>query len=88
MEKVKLLVADDHLLFRKLLVSLLAIFSINLTFFEAANGLEALETLHGNQIDIVLLDIQMPNLNGIDCLRKIKELHPQSKNTTVVGLRL
>jgi YesN/AraC family two-component response regulator len=71
MLKAKLLVVDDHQLFRKSLVSLLAIFPINLTFFEAANGLEALETLKGNQIDIVLLDIQMPSLNGIDCLKKL-----------------
>ena len=79
MLKAKLLVVDDHQLFRKSLVSLLAIFRINLTFFEAANGLEALETLKGNQIDIVLLDIQMPSLNGIDCLKKMKELHPKVK---------
>jgi two-component system response regulator DegU len=79
MLKAKLLVVDDHQLFRKSLVSLLAIFPINLTFFEAANGLEALETLKGNQIDIVLLDVQIPSLNDIDCLRKIKELHSQVK---------
>jgi DNA-binding NarL/FixJ family response regulator len=79
MLKAKLLVVDDHQLFRKSLVSLLAIFPINLTFFEAGSGLEALDKLNSDQIDIVLLDIQMPSLNGIDCLRKIKELHPQVK---------
>jgi two-component system response regulator DegU len=79
MKKAKLLVVDDHQLFRRSLVRLLAIFPINLTLFEAASGLEALNTLKCEQIDIVLLDIQMPNLNGIDCLRKIKELHPQVK---------
>jgi two-component system, NarL family, response regulator DegU len=79
MENVNLLVVDDHQLFRKSLVSLLAIFPINLTFFEAGSGLEALDKLNSDQIDIVLLDIQMPSLNGIDCLRKIKELHPQVK---------
>ena len=41
--------------------------------------MEALDKLNSDQIDIVLLDIQMPSLNGIDCLRKIKELHPQVK---------
>lgn len=79
MENINLLVVDDHQLFRKSLVSLLAIFPINLTFFEAGSGLEALDKLNSEQIDIVLLDIQMPSLNGIDCLRKIKELHPQVK---------
>jgi len=79
MKNVSLLVVDDHQLFRKSLVSLLAIFAIKLEFFEAGSGLEALDKLNSDQIDIVLLDIQMPNLNGIDCLKKIKELHPQVK---------
>jgi DNA-binding NarL/FixJ family response regulator len=79
MKKAKLLVVDDHQLFRKSLVSLLSIFTINLTLFEVGSGLEALDKLNCEQIDIVLLDIQMPNLNGIDCLRKIKELYPQVK---------
>jgi two-component system, NarL family, response regulator DegU len=79
MKKAKLLVVDDHQLFRKSLVSLLEIFPIKLELFEAGSGLEALNKLNGDQIDIVLLDIQMPNFNGIDCLRKIKELHPEVK---------
>ncbi|MCA6378116.1 MAG: response regulator [Cytophagales bacterium] len=61
------MVVDDHQLFRRSLVRLLAIFPINLTLFEAASGLDVLDTLKSEQIDIVLLDIQMPNLNGIDC---------------------
>ncbi len=77
MKKAKLLVVDDHQLFRKSLVRLLAIFPIKLELFEAGSGLDALDTLKIEQIDIVLLDIQMPNLNGIDCLKKMKELHPQ-----------
>jgi two-component system response regulator DegU len=79
MENVNLLVVDDHQLFRKSLVRLLQVFSINLTFFEAANGFEALETLKSKKIDIVFLDIQMPEMNGIDCLKKIKALHTHIK---------
>jgi two-component system response regulator DegU len=79
MKKAKLLVVDDHQLFRKSLVRLLEIFPINLTLIEAGSGMEALDKLNSDQIDIVLLDIQMPSLNGIDCLRKMKELHPQVK---------
>jgi len=79
MENVNLLVVDDHQLFRKSLVRLLEVFPVNLTFHEAANGFEALETLKSKKIDIVFLDIQMPEMNGIDCLKKIKELHSQVK---------
>ena len=39
--------------------------------------MNALYKLNGDQIYIVLCDIQMPNQNGIDCLKKMKELHPQ-----------
>jgi DNA-binding NarL/FixJ family response regulator len=79
MPDVNLLVVDDHQLFRKSLVSLLAVFPINAKFFEAADGFEALETLKSRQIDIILLDIQMPNMNGIDSLKEIKERYPLTK---------
>lgn len=77
MKNLKLLVVDDHQLFRTSLVMLLSTFPIKLSLFEAGSGLEALAKIKSYEIDLVLLDIQMPNQNGIDCLRMIKELYPQ-----------
>ncbi len=79
MGKVNLLVVDDHQLFRKSLVRLLATFPLNLIFFEAEDAFEALEVLKGSPINIVLLDVQMPRMNGIECLKEIKKQYPHVK---------
>jgi len=42
----------------------------------AFSGEEALEKLAGQQVDLVILDINMPGLNGLDTLRRIKEIRP------------
>ncbi len=42
----------------------------------ASSGIEALELLAGNDVDLVMLDVIMPEINGIDVLRRIKELRP------------
>lgn len=79
MEKVNLLLADDHQLLRKALVSLLSLFPINLNIVEATNGREALEVIKSTPIDLVLLDMQMPRMNGLDCLKEIRENFPKVK---------
>jgi DNA-binding NarL/FixJ family response regulator len=40
------------------------------------HGHEALTFLQKNQTDVVLLDIEMPHMNGIECLQQIRSLHP------------
>lgn len=41
--------------------------------FEAEDGLEALEVFESKNIDVLLIDINMPKLNGIDCVKKIRQ---------------
>jgi DNA-binding NarL/FixJ family response regulator len=79
MLNINFLIVDDHPIFRKALVRLLSVFKQKSSFSEAENGLEALRILDTNKIDVVLLDIQMPKMNGIDCLKEIKELFPEIK---------
>jgi len=52
--------------------------------FEAAEGLEALDVLEKESVDIVLSDINMPNMNGIEAMIKIKELEKEIKPVTPV----
>ncbi len=53
------------------------------TFFHAANGLEAIDLLSKQSIDLVISDIAMPKMNGFELLRKIKLL---GLNTPIIIL--
>ena len=79
MKTIELLIADDHPIFRKSLVRLVSLFDRNFKFFEAGNGLEVLQIIEKEKIDLILLDIQMPKMNGIDCLKEVKILSPNTK---------
>lgn len=71
----KVLIVDDCLAARES-IKRLKIWSKEDGFFivdEAENGYEALEKLKGNPVDLVITDIRMPKINGIELLKKIKE---------------
>ncbi len=51
----------------------------------AANGLEALDILKKQDFDAALVDIQMPNMDGIQLLKYISEHHPAMKSIVVTG---
>jgi DNA-binding NarL/FixJ family response regulator len=65
---MRLVLADDHALFRDGLRNLLEAHGLEV-IGEAANGREAVELVHRVQPDVVLMDIQMPVLSGIDATR-------------------
>ena len=76
---MKLLLVDDHKLIRDAIRSYLEGDDEFEIVDEAGNGQEALVLLKSVQVDVVLMDIQMPVMNGIDCTKKIKELYPDIK---------
>ena len=69
---INILLADDHRILRtglKLLLSSQGDFHVAA---EASNGREVLDTLETTPVDVVLLDLSMPVMSGLDCLKEIK----------------
>ncbi len=73
---VRILVADDNPAVRHYLRSLLELQSTWRVCGEARTGGEALERVKENPPDVILLDFQMPDLNGIDVARQISQMFP------------
>jgi len=79
MGKIKVLLADDHQIFREGIRLLLEKTSDIEVVGEADNGKEAVAKTGQLLPDVVLMDITMPELNGLEATRQIKEAHPQVK---------
>lgn len=73
------LIADDHKIFRQGLRIALADDHQLKCAGEAANGRELLETLESKQADVILLDLKMPEMDGIEALKLLRERHPALK---------
>ena len=70
---IKVMIADDHVLMREGLKQLLEFDGSIKVIAEAANGVECLESLKTIKPEVLLLDINMPNKNGIEVLKEIRE---------------
>lgn len=79
MEKLDILIVDDHKLFREGLKILLKNLDMVNEVWEAADGEVFLQMLKSHQPDLVLMDIEMPRLNGIDATIKALEMYPELK---------
>jgi two-component system invasion response regulator UvrY len=76
---IRVLIVDDHAIVRQGLIRILEEAKGIRVGGEAANGVEALKMMRTEQWDIVLLDISMPEKNGIDTLKLILERSKESK---------
>lgn len=73
---IKVIIADDHVLFRAGVKSALSMHKDIKMMAEADNGMQLLTILKHIQPDVILLDIQMPIMDGITTLPEIKKLYP------------
>jgi len=78
-QKLKVLLADDHKLLRSGLKLLLQRNSGMQVVGEAADGEQAIQLFEQLQPDILLLDLSMPNMDGLECLKEIKSRYPEAK---------
>ena len=76
---VRIVLADDHVLVREGLRSLLEREGCQV-LAEASDGLQALHEVESHKPDIVVLDITMPALNGLDAAREVARSYPKTKS--------
>lgn len=79
MTKIKLLISDDHAVVRKGIQNLLEDEEQIEIVGEASDGIEAIEQVKKLKPDVVLLDITMPKMSGIEAAKVISEKYPASK---------
>jgi len=76
---IRVLVADDHTLVRESLVGLLAAQPDVEVVAQAADGIETVERALATRPDIVVVDVSMPRLNGIEVVRRLREALPETR---------
>jgi YesN/AraC family two-component response regulator len=84
MPKAKILVVDDEIDVREALSNFLSK-KIDCEVEEAPNGEEALKKLKKDKFDLVILDIKMPGLSGIDVMKEAAKFTPETKILAVSG---
>jgi DNA-binding NarL/FixJ family response regulator len=79
MSKIRILIAEDFVAFRRLICSILVKGKDLQVIGEVSDGLEALRKAEELKPDLILLDIGLPTLNGLQAARRIRKLAPACK---------
>jgi DNA-binding NarL/FixJ family response regulator len=77
--QIKILTVDDHPILREGIASIIQGEKDMVVVGEASNGREAIEVFRSKRPDVTLMDLQMPDLNGIDAIATIRQEHPQAR---------
>lgn len=78
-DSIRILIAEDHQLVRKGLCALLEAKSVYDVVGEATNGVEAVELYGTLQPDVVLMDLLMPRMGGIEAIKQIRQQDPEAR---------
>lgn len=76
---IRLFLADDHTLFREGIKQILSEYQDISVKGEAENGNETLQSVFRENYDVIILDISLPDINGMEILRQIKDRKPDSR---------
>jgi DNA-binding NarL/FixJ family response regulator len=72
MKRISLVIVDDHALFRAGLIGLLNDMADFEVIGEAANGRDAIDLVRAKRPDVILLDVNMPGMNGVEVVEELK----------------
>lgn len=76
---IKVLIVDDQSLIREGLNMMLSLYEEIKIVGEATNGQEAIEIIEEKEVDVILMDIRMPLMDGVEATRIVKEKYPHIK---------
>ena len=79
MDTIRVMIADDHAILRAGLRSLLALQEDMELIAEAIDGQDAVSKAEQNKPDVLLMDITMPGMNGIEALKHVRNVSPESR---------
>jgi len=85
MDNINIFLVDDHILFRQGLRFLLSNINRIKSIYEASDGSEFINSLEDIKPDIVFMDIEMPQMDGITATKKALEIYPDTK---IIGLSM
>lgn len=83
MQPKTVLVVDDASIVRQLCA--VALMRVGYNVIQAINGMDALKSIHDIDVDLVITDINMPEMDGIQLIRSLRQL-PQTKSTPIIVL--
>ncbi|MGV3511560.1 MAG: response regulator transcription factor [Novosphingobium sp.] len=78
-DPIRILIADDHPILREGVAAIIALQKDMDVAGEAATGIQAVKLFEALRPDVVLMDLRMPDLNGVEAIEKIRSRHPEAR---------
>lgn len=85
MKRIKVALVDDHLMLREALVKVLEATSDLIVVAQAGSGREAFQVALENAPDVLVLDIKLPDMSGVEVARELRKRHPRLRVLVLTG---